>query len=122
MARSAHLDAVSVSYETANVGLPVDGGAAVAAVFEIEREPAVARANAALAIFETEARNAGISYGLRALTDLPAEAAARREFEEELGINVPGPLRPLGYVRQRAGKTVHAFALEGTLDVSTAQQ
>ena len=75
MARAAHLDAVSVGYETANVGLPVDGGAAVAAVFEIERERALARANAALAIFETEARNAGISYGLRALADLPAEAA-----------------------------------------------
>jgi nucleotide-binding universal stress UspA family protein len=76
MACAAHLDAVSVGYETANVGLPVDGGAAVAAVFEIERERALARANAALAIFETEARNAGISYGLRALTALPGEAAA----------------------------------------------
>jgi hypothetical protein len=72
---AAHLDAVSVGYETANVGLVVDGGAAVAAVFEVERERALARANAALAVFETEARNAGISYGLQALTDLPAEAA-----------------------------------------------
>ncbi len=76
VARAAHLDAVSVGYETANVGLAIDGGAAVAAVFEIERERALARANAALAIFETEARNAGISYGLKALTDLPVEAAA----------------------------------------------
>ena len=76
MARAAHLDAVSVGYETANVGLAVDGGAAVAAVFEIERERALARANAALAVFETEARNAGISYGLQPLTDLPVEAAA----------------------------------------------
>jgi nucleotide-binding universal stress UspA family protein len=74
--RGAHLDAVSVGYETANVGLPVDGGAAVAAVFEIERERALARANAALAVFKTEARNAGISYGLKALTDLPVEAGA----------------------------------------------
>lgn len=76
VARAAHLDAVSVGYETTNVGLAVDGGAAVAAVFEIERERALARANAALAVFETEARGAGISYGLRALTDLPVEAAA----------------------------------------------
>jgi len=45
-------------------------------VFEIERERALARANAALAVFETEARNAGISYGLQPLTDLPVEAAA----------------------------------------------
>jgi nucleotide-binding universal stress UspA family protein len=76
VARAAHLDAVSVGYETANLGLAIDGGAAVAAVFEIERERALARANAALAVFETEARNAGISYGLQPLTDLPAEAAA----------------------------------------------
>lgn len=75
-ARAAHLDAVSVGYETVNVGLAADGGAAVAAVFEIERERALARANAALAVFETEARSAGISYGLKALTDLPVEAAA----------------------------------------------
>ena len=45
-------------------------------MFEIERERALTRANAALALFETEARNAGISYGLQALTDLPVEAAA----------------------------------------------
>lgn len=76
VARAAHLDAVSVGYETANLGLAIDGGAAVAAVFEIERERALARANAALAVFETEARNAGISYGLLPLTDLPVEAAA----------------------------------------------
>jgi hypothetical protein len=44
----AHLDAVSIGYEIANVGLAVDDGAAVAAVFEIERERALARANAAL--------------------------------------------------------------------------
>jgi nucleotide-binding universal stress UspA family protein len=76
VARAAHLDAISVGYETANVSLAIDGGAAVAAVFEIERERALTRANAALAVFEAEARNAGISYGLRPLTDLPVEAAA----------------------------------------------
>jgi nucleotide-binding universal stress UspA family protein len=75
IARTAHVDAVSIGYEAANVGLAVEGGAAVAAVFEIERERALARAEAALAVFETEARNAGISYGLKALTDVPAEAA-----------------------------------------------
>jgi len=76
VARAAHLDAVSVGYETASVGLAVDGGTAVAAVFEIQRERALARANAALAVLETEARNAGITFGLQALTDLPFEAAA----------------------------------------------
>jgi nucleotide-binding universal stress UspA family protein len=76
VARAAHLDAVSVGYETANVGLAADGGAAVAALFEAERERALARANAALAVFEAEARNAAITYSLKGFTDLPAEAAA----------------------------------------------
>jgi nucleotide-binding universal stress UspA family protein len=77
MSHGAHLKAVSIGYETANVGLAVDsGGAAVAAVYEIEHERAVGQANAALGVFETEARNAGISYNLQVLTGLPFEAAA----------------------------------------------
>jgi predicted NUDIX family NTP pyrophosphohydrolase len=44
------------------------------------------------------------------------EAAARREFAEELGTDVAGPLRPLGTIRQKAGKIVEAFAIEGDLD------
>jgi predicted NUDIX family NTP pyrophosphohydrolase len=46
-----------------------------------------------------------------------AEAAARREFMEELGASPSGPLLPLGSIRQRGGKQVNAFALEGDLDV-----
>jgi len=46
------------------------------------------------------------------------EKAARREFAEELGIEPTGPMRPIGQVRQRGGKTVVAYALEGTLDVA----
>jgi hypothetical protein len=76
IARAAHLDAVSIGYETTNVGLAFEsGGAAVAAVFEIEQERAAERAQAALAVFETEARNAGITYNLQALTSIPFEAA-----------------------------------------------
>lgn len=45
-----------------------------------------------------------------------AEDTARREFAEELGSVPEGPLVPLGQIRQRAGKTVDAFALEGNLD------
>lgn len=45
-----------------------------------------------------------------------AEAAARREFEEETGAPALGPLRPLGQLRQRGGKWVEAFALEGEFD------
>jgi predicted NUDIX family NTP pyrophosphohydrolase len=45
--------------------------------------------------------------------------AARREFEEELGIPPPdGPARDLGEIRQKAGKLVHAWALEGDLDTT----
>jgi len=44
------------------------------------------------------------------------EAAARREFEEELGTRPDGELVPLGRIRQKGGKWVEAFALEGELD------
>ena len=46
------------------------------------------------------------------------EAAARREFFEELGAEATGTLAPLGSVRQRSGKHVEAFALEGDFDVA----
>jgi predicted NUDIX family NTP pyrophosphohydrolase len=44
-------------------------------------------------------------------------ATARREFREETGID-PGaaPLTPLGEVKQKAGKMVHAWAFEGDCD------
>jgi predicted NUDIX family NTP pyrophosphohydrolase len=45
--------------------------------------------------------------------------AARREFAEETGIQPRGPFIPLGTVRQRAGKTIHAWAWEGDADAST---
>lgn len=49
--------------------------------------------------------------------DEEPEAAARREFAEELGLPVPnGELLELGDVRQRNGKVVTAWALEGELD------
>ena len=47
-----------------------------------------------------------------------AEAAARREFLEELGTEAIGTLTPLGSVRQRSGKHVETFALEGDFDVA----
>jgi len=77
VAQMAHLDAISIGYETTNVALAVEGGGAVATVFEMEHERALARADAALAIFDAEARNAGIDYSLQALAGLPVETAAR---------------------------------------------
>src|SRR3954449_9397850 len=46
------------------------------------------------------------------------EAVARREFAEELGSAPVGPLRSLGEIRQRGGKRVHGFALQGDLDAA----
>jgi len=44
---------------------------------------------------------------------------ARREFEEELGLQVPeGDIRPLGVVRQPSGKVVTAFTLRADLDLT----
>lgn len=46
-------------------------------------------------------------------------AAARREFREELGLEPPGaaPIA-LGSVKNKSGKLIHAWALEGDLDLS----
>lgn len=50
--------------------------------------------------------------------DEDALAAARREFAEELGMAPPdGPVHDLGEVRQKSGKLVRVWALEGDLDV-----
>lgn len=40
-------------------------------------------------------------------------AAAKREFEEETGIVPDGEFFPLGSIKQRSGKIVHAWAFEG---------
>jgi predicted NUDIX family NTP pyrophosphohydrolase len=52
-----------------------------------------------------------------------AQAAARREFAEELGSPLPdgAPLVELGEVRQRNGKLVAAWAAEGDLDATAAR-
>jgi predicted NUDIX family NTP pyrophosphohydrolase len=49
------------------------------------------------------------------------QGVAQREFAEELGSAAAGPLRPLGEIRQRGGKRVHAFAVEGDLDIRTVK-
>jgi predicted NUDIX family NTP pyrophosphohydrolase len=48
-----------------------------------------------------------------------AEVAARREFTEETGVALSGLLDPLGEIRQRGGKRVIAFAVEGDVDIQT---
>ena len=44
--------------------------------------------------------------------------AAKREFAEEIGMRVDGNFLALAPVRQRSGKTVLAWALEGECDVA----
>jgi predicted NUDIX family NTP pyrophosphohydrolase len=49
------------------------------------------------------------------------EAAARREFEEELGVTLEGELQPLGEAVQPSRKRVVAFAAEGDLDAAAVR-
>src|SRR4029078_11219543 len=52
------------------------------------------------------------------LDDEAPAAAARREFTEETGVELPEALLPLTPVAQSRGKTVHPFAVERDLDVT----
>ena len=45
-------------------------------------------------------------------------AAARREFAEETGLEAQGDAIALAPIRQRGGKTVHAWAIEGDCDAA----
>jgi predicted NUDIX family NTP pyrophosphohydrolase len=48
-------------------------------------------------------------------------AAARREFAEELGFAPSGEFLSLGSIKQKGGKTVHAWAVEGDCDPGTCR-
>lgn len=43
-------------------------------------------------------------------------AAAQREFTEETGFACKGPFIPLTPIKQKSGKTVHAWAFQGDCD------
>ena len=45
-------------------------------------------------------------------------AAARRELAEETGCDAAGEALPLAPIRQKAGKLVHAWAVEGDCDAA----
>lgn len=47
-----------------------------------------------------------------------ALAEAKREFTEETGFEVSGEAIPLGSIRQKGGKIVHAWAVEGDWDLA----
>jgi nucleotide-binding universal stress UspA family protein len=75
-ARRSHLDAVAAGYESmGSIGMVAEGGgAAVAAVMGDQQERALERANAAISVFEIEAKLAKIAYGVRSFAAVPAEA------------------------------------------------
>src|SRR5438067_9523661 len=58
-----------------------------------------------------------IPKGLVEAGEQPLDGA-QREFREETGIEPNGPFIPLGAVKQRSGKTVHAWAWEGDADAN----
>lgn len=43
-------------------------------------------------------------------------ATAKREFKEETGIDINGNFLPLTPIKQKAGKMVYAWAIEGNID------
>ena len=75
-ARRSRLDAVAIGYESmGGVGMLVgSGGAAIAAVVGAEQERALERADAAISVFEVEAKLAKIDYGVRSFAAISAEA------------------------------------------------
>ena len=70
----AHLDAIAIGYETASIPFVAEGGAAVASLYEVEHAQACERAEAALRVFDVEARNADISYTTRTVAAVPIDA------------------------------------------------
>jgi nucleotide-binding universal stress UspA family protein len=75
VARRSHLDAFAIGYESRSaVGMIVEGGAAASAVMEAEQDRAQERANAAIAMFEIEAKLAKIAYSTRTFVTIPADA------------------------------------------------
>jgi hypothetical protein len=56
------IDAVAVGYVSESTAYVMEGGAALASVFELERERAIGCAEAALGVFEIKAKAAGVCY------------------------------------------------------------
>jgi nucleotide-binding universal stress UspA family protein len=77
LACDAKLDAFAIGYESVNdVPFVAEGGVAMAPLFEAQHTRALEAANAALAVFEVEAKAAGVKYKSRALGASFAEAAS----------------------------------------------
>lgn len=53
------------------------------------------------------------------LDDEEPLAAAKREFQEETGQRIDGNFISIGSIKQKSGKTVYAWAIEGDIDHKT---
>lgn len=72
----AALEAIAIGYESVNdVPFVAEGGVAMAPLFEAQHQRALERAQAALAVFEFEAKAAKITYRSRAIGGSFADAA-----------------------------------------------
>jgi len=72
----AALEAIAVGYESVNdIPFVAEGGIAMAPLFEAQHQSALERAQAALAVFEFEAKTAKITHRSRAIGGSFAEAA-----------------------------------------------
>lgn len=75
VASGAQLDAISVGYEAAVIDIAAIGATQLDTMILEEQRKALVRADAALAVFEAEARNAKIKYSYQSISALPDEAA-----------------------------------------------
>jgi nucleotide-binding universal stress UspA family protein len=73
----AHLDAVATGYASTNVPFIAEGGAAVGMSLQVEYERALERADAALRVFEAEARSARLNFEISALGGTSVEIVAK---------------------------------------------
>jgi predicted NUDIX family NTP pyrophosphohydrolase len=61
-----------------------------------------------------------IPKGIPESENEPFLSVAVREFEEETGIKPQGTFMPIGHVKQKGGKVVHAWAFRGSWDSASS--
>ena len=73
----AHVNALAIGYESANIPIAAIAGPATAMIFQENRLRAIERGETAMSVFELEAKKTGISYNCRTISAIPAEAISR---------------------------------------------
>jgi nucleotide-binding universal stress UspA family protein len=75
VACSAHITALAIGYESANIPVAAFVSPATPTIFEEERLRAMERAETAINVFESEVRKTRLAYTCRTMSAIPAEAA-----------------------------------------------